>query len=78
MAHKSTVAYAVDSVKSNLYCINVTAYDKKDSVIYIAEHYVIVADKANLPIMEDLYTKDLYKFGMTDSVIVSHWKVNIE
>ena len=78
MAHKATVAYAADSIKSNLYCINVTAYDKKDSIIYIAEHYVVVADKANLPIMEDLYTKDLYKFGMTDSVIVSHWKVDVE
>ena len=78
MAYKATVAYAVDSIKSNLYCFTVTAFDKKDSVVYYSEQYVVVPDSANVSIMEDLYKKDLYKFGMVDSIVTAHYAVKIE
>lgn len=72
------VAFGSDSIKSSLYCINVTAYDKNDSVILIDTHYVCIDSESAIPAVEWAYRAEVYKFAMVDTVITSHWKIQLE
>ena len=72
------VAFGSDSVKSSLYCINVTAYDKNDSIILIDEHYVCADSKDAVVLLECDYANEVQKFAMVDTVITNHWKIQLE
>ena len=71
-------SFGADSIKSSIYCINITAIDKNDSIILVDEHYVAVRDKSDLGLLEAAYRTEIYKFAMVDSVMSSSWKVTIE